>query len=131
MTSLVFRLTGPFIPYVRMTRRGKFVNARAQAYLSNQDALRWQIMAQMSAKNYLRLPDATPLRVLLTFHLRRMHAGDLDNLIKAVLDAAQSVLFSNDCWIDSISACRVPTGAEDVCNFEIAVIEKEKVELFS
>lgn len=126
MMTHTFTLTGPFVPYVRMTRRGKFADPRAQAYLSCQDALRWQINVQMSRSGLLRLPERTPLAASLLFHFHHLHTGDLDNHVKAIFDAAQGVVFANDCWIDQFAAIRRPRPADildDFCVFKIGPLE--------
>lgn len=97
-----FVLTGPIIPYVRMTQRGKWVNERAKEYLTNKDKLAWQFREQCPES----LPDQAPLMVIIVVETPKLHKGDLDNICKAILDAAQGIVFRNDCWIDSISIQR-------------------------
>jgi Holliday junction resolvase RusA-like endonuclease len=97
-----FTLTGPIIPYVRMTRRGKWVNERAKEYLASQEALAWQFKEQCQGM----LPEKTPLMVIAIIETPKLHKGDLDNIFKALADSAQGIVFSNDCWIDSISIQR-------------------------
>jgi len=120
--SYSFTITGKIIPAVRMTQRGKFVKPRAQAYLASQEAIRWQIKQQMMAKEWEMLPERTPLKVRISLWVaKRMHGADLDNLIKAVEDSAQGIVFKNDLWIDSIVSARV-IGAVDSCVLTIGVI---------
>lgn len=97
-----FTLTGPIIPYVRMTRRGKWVDKRAQEYLANKDELARQFRAQCQEI----LPERKPLLFIAIIETPRLHKGDLDNICKAILDAAQGIVFRNDCWVDRISIQR-------------------------
>jgi crossover junction endodeoxyribonuclease RusA len=97
-----FTLTGPIIPYVRMTQRSKWVDQRAQDYLANKTELASQFRRQCPET----LPEKTPLMVIAIIETPRLHKGDLDNICKAILDAAQGIVFRNDCWIDSISIQR-------------------------
>ena len=97
-----FTLTGPIIPYTRMTRRGKFTNKRAQEYLANQERLAWQFKEQCTGM----LPAKMPLLMVVIIETPKLHTGDLDNIFKALADSAQGIVFSNDCWIDSISIQR-------------------------
>lgn len=101
-----FTLTGPIIPYVRMTRRGKFTSKRAQEYLASQERLAWQFKEQCPEM----LPEGTPLSIVAVIETPKLHTGDLDNICKAILDSAQGIVFHNDCWIDSISIQRKKAG---------------------
>lgn len=97
-----FILTGKIIPYVRMTQRGKWVDERAQEYLSNKDELARQFRRQCPEM----LPEQKPLLMVAIIETPTPHKGDLDNICKAILDAAQGIVFRNDCWIDMISIQR-------------------------
>jgi crossover junction endodeoxyribonuclease RusA len=97
-----FFLTGKIIPYVRMTQRGKWVDKRAQEYLANKEELAWQFRRQCPEM----LPEQTPLLMIAIIETPKLHKGDLDNIFKALADSAQGIVFSNDCWIDSISIQR-------------------------
>ena len=57
--------------------------------------------------NWAMLPKGVPLGTQLHFSVAQgLHRSDLDNLTKAILDAAQGAVFHNDCWIDVIRASR-------------------------
>ena len=93
---------GKVIPYVRMTRYGKFVNERAQQYMASQQAIALQIKNAMQPQGKM-FPDQTPLSVQVVFEMpERIHTSDLDNQAKAVIDAAQGILYKNDSWIDEM-----------------------------
>jgi len=97
---MIFRLTGPFKPYTRMTRRGKFIDRKAQDYLASQEYLKIQ-MAQQMARHGLTMYEEQPLSVAIEITMtKRLHCQDLDNQTKAILDAAQGIAFDNDRWID-------------------------------
>ena len=95
-------------PYVRMTQRGKFVNAQAQAYLTSKAALSFQIKSAMNAAGKEMLPGQTPLKVVIRLYAPSNpgHRCDLDNQIKAILDACNGVAFPDDRWVDEIDAER-------------------------
>lgn len=120
-----FTLTGHIVPYVRMTRRGKWVNESAKLYLASQEALAWQMKQAMSKNELLMLPERTPLQVSILITVsKRLHCSDLDNQVKAVLDAAQGVVFKNDLWIDKINARRsLLLEGEDHCYLEVEVMK--------
>ena len=96
----VFTIEGRIVPYVRMTRRGKYTDPRAGEYLESQRAIRWQFKQQMSERGLAMLPPQTPLAVSIIVETKRGHTFDTDNAAKAVLDAAQGIVFGNDLWID-------------------------------
>jgi len=108
--SLRFVFAGKIKPYVRMTRRSKYANPAAQEYLASKEAIQWQMKQQMGAAGMLAAQ--TPLSVIIEFHIReRMHTMDLDNLIKAILDAGNGIAYPDDRWIDQIVARRRPGTA--------------------
>lgn len=122
-----FKLLGEFKPYVRMTQRSLW-NNRAQAYLSSQAALKEQFKEQCGRFGKvpgLDLPlisNKTPLAV----HIRiqspgEHHHSDIDNQAKALLDAAQGIVFKNDMWIDSLEVRR-ETGPDYCVEFEVEIL---------
>lgn len=92
----------PIVPYVRMTRRGKFTSAAAQRYMANQDELRLVMHTSWM------LPPQMPLTVDIAITVPREvgHRCDLDNLLKALLDAGNGILYADDRWIDTIRVRR-------------------------
>lgn len=102
-----FIIPGKIKPYVRMTQRGKWINPQAREYLESKKAIAWIIAQQMRLNEWEMLPGQTPLTVSIEFEQpRALHRADLDNQVKAILDAAQGVVYQNDCWVDCIQASR-------------------------
>ena len=117
---MIFHLEGCFKPYVRMTQRGKFVKPEAQAYLASKDAMQLQFNQQMI--DLPMLPESTPLVVSIEiYHEHGFHNRDLDNEVKAILDAMQGIVFKNDCWVDRIWADRFES---DSCHIQVYVREE-------
>ena len=87
--------------------------AKARPRFSNGHAytprrtLNWEQEVGWSAKVTLKLPEPLqgPLSVDLEFYGARSNA-DLDNLVKAVLDGMQGVVFENDRQVVELSARR-------------------------
>ena len=110
-------------PYVRMTQAGKYVDPQAKQYLQSKQDLQWLMKAE-AAKNDITLLGKVPLQVHITFFVTtRLHGCDLDNQVKAILDAGNGILWSDDRYIDFISARRaisaehnivIGLGAEDL-----------------
>lgn len=119
---MIFTIEGKIIPYVRMTRKGKFRDSRAQEYLANKKAIGWQIIEQTQQNDWSMLPAQTPLIVFVDFVKPDLHRGDLDNLAKAVIDAAQGIVFLNDCWIDRIMARR-RKGEDHLTTFRVEIYD--------
>lgn len=116
-----FALDGRFKPYVRMTQRGKWVKPQAQEYIASKAALGFQMRVQMAQRGWDMLPGQTPLCVKVWIS-PPLHNRDLDNEVKALLDAAQGVVFPDDRWVDRIEAVRVYAGGEEgtVLSVEVA-----------
>ena len=96
-------------PAVRMTQHGKFVDPQAQQYLNNKATLITLIRNQMQQKGYEMMPAQTPLSVAIRVytHTSQGHKADLDNIVKAILDGCQGIVFKDDRWIDRIEATRM------------------------
>lgn len=105
-------LLGKPVPYMRMTQRGKFVKPEAKRYLASKDALALQMRAQMAGRPPL---GREPLIVHLEFWYTSGpdHRRDLDNEIKAVLDAGNGIVWEDDRWIDVIVASRHRAQVQD------------------
>jgi Holliday junction resolvase RusA-like endonuclease len=83
-----------------MTRRGKFVNERARAYLASQEAVAYQLETQMAQQGWSMLPKQTPLKAEIVVTVPKdLYTFDGENTAKALLDSAQKIVFQNDCWI--------------------------------
>jgi len=117
-------ITGKIKPYVRMTQRGKWVKPDAQEYLASKAAIQYKLKNQMAIQRLAPFPPQTPLKISLSFRLPTPHRCDLDNLIKAVLDAAQGVVFKDDRWVDDIVATRC-TADEYACVLRVEVLETQ------
>lgn len=101
-----FSLRGYVIPYVRMTTRSKWT-ARARAYNASQQALALQFQLAMTTQGLEKFPLGAPLGVDISFAvIKGAHKSDLDNKVKAILDAARGVVYQNDMWIDVLCARR-------------------------
>lgn len=99
-----FVIKGEIKPYVRMTRRGKWTNPQAQEYLASKAAIQMQLKAQMAGREPF---GREPLSVRLWIRVsERLHTKDLDNQIKAVLDACNGIVWADDRWVDAIHAQR-------------------------
>jgi Holliday junction resolvase RusA-like endonuclease len=101
-------LAGPVVPYTRMTQRSKWTQ-RSQRYLASQQALALQMRAQMAEHGWTMYPAKLPLRLRVVFGWC-VHTHDLSNLLKAVEDAANKVIWADDRWIDSITTERESWG---------------------
>jgi crossover junction endodeoxyribonuclease RusA len=91
-------------PYVRMTRRGKWINEQAQEYLASKQDLSLLIKSHMKAQSYRIMPAQTPLKVSIKVlvHTSQGHKADIDNIAKAILDACNGIVFPDDRWVDKL-----------------------------
>jgi len=105
-------LPGPVKPYVRMTQRSRYANVEAREYLESRNTLKDAMRALMLSNHYEMFVRGVPLYVMIRARWCR-HNQDLDNIVKAVLDAGNGIIYEDDCWIDAISAYR-SSGGEDL-----------------
>ncbi len=106
-------------PYVRMTQRGKWVKKDALEYLASQRLIKAGLWQAMIEESWTMIPGGRPLAVEVDLvHNHGLHGHDLDNAGKAVVDAAQGVVYENDRWIDRLSVVR---ERGDECGFVLRV----------
>jgi len=107
MSMSTFIIRGKIKPYVRMTQRSKWTSPQAREYLASKAAVGMQLRHQMNQNGAGMLPGQTPLSVHITiWEAGGFHNKDLDNQVKAIVDAAQGIVFPDDRWIDQITAER-------------------------
>jgi Holliday junction resolvase RusA-like endonuclease len=97
-------LAGPVVPYTRMTQGSTWTD-RSRRYLASQGALSVQMQVQMAETGRTMFPAKVPLRLRVVFGWA-VHTHDLSNLLKAVEDAANGIIWADDRWIDSITTER-------------------------
>lgn len=102
-------------PYVRMTQRSKYVNKDALEYLASKDALAWAMRVHGG-----RVPDKTPFEVHLSYHAPDLFTYDLDNLVKAVMDAGNKVMWNDDRYCTLIVSEK-KRAAEYYLNLHVAL----------
>ena len=119
-------IEGKVVPYTRMTRRGKYVKPDAIRYLDSQNRLKRAISLCISEDysdaQYV-VPETAGFGVHMTFYVASMHKCDLDNLVKAIIDACQGVLFKNDRYCDTIFAQRQKCEGHEE-GVQIAIYER-------
>ena len=94
-------------PFTRMTQRGKYVKAEAQRYLASKESLAW---AMLQYRQTLDVPpdvvlfDKVPFLVDVLYHAPRLYTFDADNILKAVLDAGNGILWRDDRYCIHVQA---------------------------
>lgn len=134
MQGFSFVLLHHMIPYYRMTKSFHSFSSRACRYLESQSALKDKIFEIIENKvkteqlilyshevngrvneldtkveTYLPIPSHTPFNVEICFQFspyKESHYCDLDDLVKAFMDSASMILFSDERWCDGIVAFR-------------------------
>lgn len=121
--SVSFLIEGRIKPYVRMTQRSKHVDPQAQEYLASKLAIGLQLKQQMQGREII--PRGIPLAVGVDIEEGvGFHNRDLDNEVKAMLDAGQGVVFEDDRWIDEILAMRY-RGQESRASLSVQRLEND------
>ena len=99
MKTISFEVTDKIIGAVRMTQRSKYFDERAKAYL----AYKAQIGAKAREACQEMIPEGAPITVYITAFISDTKI-DLDNVIKAVLDGCNKVVWKDDCYVTRIDA---------------------------
>lgn len=122
-------------PYVRMTQRSMFVNKYAKLYLSSKANLK-ELMAyelkdrekfksvkkmkigslEAYAESYYAIPPKTIFRMgaQIIYPVGKLkRKQDVDNLLKAILDAGNELIYEDDRWCDNAYVNRFEHGSRD------------------
>jgi Holliday junction resolvase RusA-like endonuclease len=83
-----------------MTQRGKWKKKNAQNYLVYKGTVGW------SAKNVIRKPLERQVAVEIVAIYNGGRPGDLDNIVKAILDGCNDVVWLDDIQVVEIHAYR-------------------------
>ena len=118
-----FTLKGYIVPYTRVRSRG-WQSAVGKRYYTSQEKIGWRLKLQMRENDWDMLPESTPLWASIIIHRAGgLHTCDLDNQVKAIMDAAQGIVFKNDLWFDDINAQRMLSDDKiDYAEFRIGLI---------
>lgn len=88
-------------PAVRMTQKSIFMDERAQAYLAWKESAGLVFANSMAQMGLEMAPARTPLQVHVYIGMPKLdHRCDADNQLKAILDAANKIVFKDDSWVD-------------------------------
>ena len=117
------------VPYTRMTQRGKYVKPNALRYLASQKELKLLMSIANHNREYYKMyyvPEKCPFGVQMTFYVNRLHYCDLDNLLKAVMDAGNGILYKDDMWCDEFGKTkRVLIEGEPYVRLTIYPLEEQ------
>jgi Holliday junction resolvase RusA-like endonuclease len=121
---MIFLIRGKLMPYTRTVRGQYRVDENAARYKNQEAALKMLFQAAMRDAGEDMLPGQTPLEVVITIHKSPLHKCDLDNLVKALLDAGNRVIYPDDRWIDYIRAGRKLDEQDHYAIFEIRRVDQ-------
>jgi len=110
-------------PYVRMTQKSKYVDRAAMTYMASQ-AHMGHVFKQFHTE---RIDKGKPIRLAIEFNFTN-HRCDLSNLLKAVEDAANKILWDDDRWIDELTVRRrerLPGESKDLVSLYAETIEPD------
>ena len=122
-------------PYVRMTQRSMFVNKYAKQYLSSKANLKELIAYELlgvqthmyvkkvkvggqkvDVESYYAIPPKTIFRMgaQIIYPIGKLkRKQDVDNLLKAILDAGNELIYEDDRWCDNAYVNRFEHGSRD------------------
>lgn len=90
------------IPYVRMTQRGKHVKKNALEYLGQKES--WGLRFKELYPGLEPLTDPLEVELIVIRRPMKKDRRDLDNIVKAVLDALNMLAWVDDTQVVSIQA---------------------------
>lgn len=111
MVNFTHRIPGYFKPYVRVGRERW--TPRAKEYFESKDILAAEFKCAALEQGWYIRPKGVLLRVELEVHRPRVFVSDIDNLAKAVLDAANGILFADDRWVTELLATKTRAKPEE------------------
>lgn len=112
---LRFTILGRVVPYTTRTQRSLHVSERARRYHDSQEAIATQLAQQMG--------DEPPLSGHIAFIAAITETGkkrrDLSNLIKAVEDAANGIVWQDDSQVMIVHASLCRDSQNDAVFFTV------------
>lgn len=121
---MLFTYADKIKPYVRMTQKGKWVDPQAREYMASKGQLAYAFRTQMLRYGYEPIPPKTPFAVSLHYQAPNLYQFDLDNVLKAVMDAANGLLFTDDRWCIEVRRLTKQRGPFAL-TFEVVLAELE------
>lgn len=109
MTPISLIYTDELVPYVRVGQERW--TARATRYMASKDALALAIRQAAAAIGHHAPDGGGDWGLDLQACRRTRRRYDLDNVIKAVMDAANGIVWEDDHQVAGISADRLPSGS--------------------
>ncbi len=125
---MLFTYTDKIKPYVRMTQKGKWVDPQAREYLASKGQLASALRFQMLRYVWDPIPAKTPFAISLHYQAPNIFQFDLDNVLKAVMDAANGLIFPDDRWCVEVRRLTKQRGPFAL-TFEVVPAELEKTPL--
>lgn len=114
----------PIVPAVRMTQRSKYTSRAAQEYLAWKQAIGYTFKEGMRRLGHDE-PFDCPVEVSLVVCTLEPPAGDIDNLLKAVLDAANKIVWLDDKQVRRVVVDLGPRISHEVGDeWSFAVVER-------
>ena len=98
--GMIFSVPGRAVPAVRMTQRSKFCSDRAKEYLQ------YKAYVGLVAKSNGARPHRGDVSLIARFYFRGQVFGDIDNLLKSLMDGLNGVAWHDDKQVVSVSAER-------------------------
>lgn len=106
--TLEVRVPGPAVPKPRMTRRDQWLRPMrdcVRRYYAWKDVVKFTTIEE--AKKYQGIPHDGPVMLDITFYFEQgdkvatLHTKkpDIDNLVKAVMEALTGVVYIDDCQV--------------------------------
>ena len=89
-----------------MTQRGKWVKPSAARYLAYKQQVGW------AAKPFFKTPLEGAVGIEIDAYIAKKRPGDLDNIIKAILDGLNGIAWQDDRQVVEIKARRHDEGPE-------------------
>ena len=108
MISMTY--TDLVVPYVRVGRERW--TQRATRYLASKDALATAIRQAAAAAGHDQPDDESRFAVGIGVTRRSRRAYDLDNVVKAVMDAANQIVWKDDAQVNQIRADKYRPGPD-------------------
>ncbi len=105
LAKMVIEGKAPTTNHMYAVRQATAKNKK-QRYLKP-EVVAWQSMVQLTARKYRRvIRDYAVIGI--TFHFYRSYMPDVDNLLKATMDALKQALDLDDRYFDPVTSYRYP-----------------------
>lgn len=124
-------IEGHIKPFVRPNKRFSKKPADKRQYAEYQASKQWINVnarnAVMEGSKYRAIPARTPFWVMIDLNLEKLFIGDLDNMVKTIMDGLEGAFFPDDRYLVELYTLKRRDKNAPLCFVEVGTYTEDIV----